>query len=117
MRARSIARPSRLVMVSSSSPTPEIKMTGPTASRSSGMICSSEVSGIEFFKRSLIASGQQSTAAIWRRLDDFAPVGRGELPAELRARGLHAGGVAPADRVQLDAGLEVEKFGRLSPRV
>ena len=41
-----MARPSRLVMVSSSSPTLEIKITGPMASRNSGMICSSEVGGI-----------------------------------------------------------------------
>ena len=52
-----------------------------------------------------------------RRLGDFVPVGRGVLPAELGARGLHRAGVAPANRVQLDVGLEVEEAGRLPPGV
>ena len=52
-----------------------------------------------------------------RRLHDLAPVGRGELPAKLCPRGLHAGGVAPADRVQLDVRLEVEEARCLPPRV
>ena len=52
-----------------------------------------------------------------RRFHDLAPVRRGELPAELRARGLHGGGIAAADRVHLDVRLEVEKFRRLPPRV
>ena len=52
-----------------------------------------------------------------RRLDDFAPVGCGLFPAELCAGGLHAGGVAAADRVQFDVGFEVEEFRRLPPGI
>ena len=50
-----------------------------------------------------------------RRLDDFMPVRRGFLPAELRAGRLHSGGMASANRVQLDVGLEVEETGCLPP--
>jgi hypothetical protein len=52
-----------------------------------------------------------------RRLDDFAPVGRGVLPAELGACRLHRGGIAAANCVQLDVGLEVEEAGRLPPGI
>ena len=52
-----------------------------------------------------------------RRLDDFAPVGGGVLPAELGARGLHAGGVASAKGMQLDIGPKMEKTGRLPPGI
>ncbi len=50
-----------------------------------------------------------------RRLDHLAPVCRGELPAQFGARGLHAGGVAPAECVHFDSGFQRENEGRLAP--
>ena len=46
-----------------------------------------------------------------RRLDDFAPVGRRKLPAELRAGRLHAGGIAATEGMEFDAALRLKNFG------
>ena len=52
-----------------------------------------------------------------RRLDNFAPVRCGVLPAELCPGRLHARSVASAKCVQLNVGLEVEEAGRLPPGI
>src|SRR6185312_15991883 len=52
-----------------------------------------------------------------RAVDDFAPVGRGIFPAELDTRGFDALGIASADGLHLDVGLERKKTRRLTPGV
>ena len=51
------------------------------------------------------------------RLNDFLPVFRGVLPAELRPGRLHACGIASANGMQFDIGLEIEEMRRLPPGI
>src|SRR5690349_10486316 len=51
------------------------------------------------------------------RLDNFTPISRSVLPAELPAGGLHTTGTTTTNAVHFDMRLEREEFGRLPPGI